>query len=130
MVGALLFVFFILLLWPRRSEISKAWLQRGVVPATVYWGVAAMYALSGFIPMFSTFWMPRLNVSANSSFAQALTAIGLISLVAVHIFARKLAKPRFEAHAIPARERNEFHSLWLGFWLLGLLAGWLPIFIW
>ncbi|MBY0511631.1 MAG: hypothetical protein K2P94_15955 [Rhodospirillaceae bacterium] len=126
-VGPLVFLF--LFLWQRRDEISVAWQQRRIFPSRTYWGVAGLYALSGFIPMFSTFGAPHFHIRSGSAFMQTLTVIGFVSLVVVHIAARRLAKPRFEAHAIPARERNEFHGLWMGFWLLGLVVGWLPMFI-
>jgi hypothetical protein len=125
-VGPLVFLF--VFLWQRRDEISVAWQQRRIFPSWTYWSVAGLYALSGFVPMFSTFGMPHFGIRPDSAFMQTLTAIGLVSLVMVHLVARKLAKPRFEAHAIPAKERNEFHGLWMSFWLLGFVFGWLLMF--
>jgi hypothetical protein len=130
-VGPALFLFLFLLFFlrQRRCEIFVAWQQRRMFPPSTYWGVAALYTLSGFIPMFSVFGMPHVPIQIASTFMQVLTVAGLLSLPVVHIVARKLAKPRFEAHAIPAKERHEFHGLWMGFWLLGFVIGWLPMFM-
>lgn len=126
-VGPVLFL--LVFLWQRREEIASGWQLRWIFPPSMCWGMAAMYALSGFIPMFSTFGAPHLGIRPDSAFMQALTAFSLVSVVVIHLAARRLAKPRFAAHDIPAKKRNEFHEIWMGFWLVGFVLGWLPMFL-
>jgi len=89
--------------------------------------MAILYVLSGTAVAFSSLWAPRLNIDPNTAFAQAVTILGLVSIIPLRVIAGIVANPQLDAHKVPARDRNAYHSVWMAFWILGLALGGLPL---
>jgi len=127
-------IFLGMILWPRRREIVRdvaiGWQQRRNFSFALYWGIAALYVLSGSAVAFSSLWAPKFNLDPNTAFSQTITILGLVSIVPLRIAAGAIAKPRLNAKGVLAHDRNAFHSLWMGFWVIGLLLGLLPLVLW
>ncbi len=117
------------LLWRGRHEFAHAWRYRHIFRPRFYWGVAALYAISGAAITLSAFGAPHLQIKPASTAMQIVAGAGILSLGLVRILAGKLARPVFERNDVPQKDRNYVHGLWMMYWLLGLALGFLPVFL-
>jgi len=125
-VGPLLFV--LVFLWQGRGEIFSGWRQRRILPASLYWSIAALYALAGAAVTFSM-WASILGLDSGAILPQTVTILGLVLFGPIRILAGVLAKPQLVAHDVPARDRNAFHGLLMLFWMAGFALGLILLFL-
>jgi hypothetical protein len=128
--GFLTFLALLVQAWRNRDSIERAWNYRRIFPPLVFWGVAALYTLSGMSTTLPAFGAGHIGINTASASMQAFAVFGIVSIVFVRIAAGKLATPTFEYHAVPQHDRNVFHGQWMAFWMLGFLLGGFPVFIW
>jgi hypothetical protein len=125
-VGIFVAAIIVSAIWRQRRDIARAWHNRRLFSLPIFWGIAALYSLSGAAITFASFGAVRLALSSASTTMQAVAITGLVALPCVHLVARKLATPIFNRDGMAQRDRYHFHSLWMGFWVLGLALGLLP----
>jgi hypothetical protein len=130
-LAAIGFTLFVMLSTVRRQrrEIAQAWQNRRLFSPQLFWSVAFAYALAGAAITFSSFGAIHVGLSAISREMQFVAIAGLISLPLIYLAATRLAKPVFDQSDVPQAARMHLHSLWLGFWMLGILIGLLPMFV-